>query len=79
MAHLRKLVVAWMVRFALPAAAGGDVAWLEEILSVLVGGLCVFFGLKGNTLTAKRLFALGYDFANPDTAEARLVAQIWGV
>jgi len=73
------MVVAWTVRFAMPAAAGADGELLEWMLSIGVLGLCGFFGLKGNALTAKRLFALSYDFANPDTAEARLAAQIWGL
>jgi hypothetical protein len=46
-------------------------------LTIVSLALCAFLGLKGNALTAKRYISLGYEFVDPDGAEARFAAQSW--
>lgn len=75
------MMVAWCLRFIAPLVAGteANAGALDWILTTILLALCVFFGLKGNALTAKRYLSLGYEFANPDAAEARAAAQSWGL
>ena len=75
------MMVAWCLRVAAPlyAGTGANGNTLDWILTTILMALCVFFGLKGNALTAKRYLSLGYDFADPDGAEARAAAQSWGL
>ena len=75
------MLVAWTLRIAVPfmAVSEASAATLGTVLTVVVTVLCVFFGLKGNALTARRYFALGYEFDRPDSPEARLAAESWGV
>jgi len=64
---------------AASTGAGAGAETLYWALTIIVGALCVFFGFKGNALTAKRYISLGYDFINPDSADARAAAQSWGL
>jgi len=61
------------------SGVGTDLAALDWALALIVGVLCVFFGFKGNALAARRYISLGYEFANPDSAEARAATQSWGL
>lgn len=58
---------------------GTGMEMLDWGLTLIVGGLCAFFGLKGNALAARRYLSLGYDFVNPDSADAREAARSWGL
>jgi hypothetical protein len=44
-----------------------------------VAGLCLFLGYRGNALTARHYLACGYEFAEPDSVEARIATQSWGL
>lgn len=77
------MTTAWslyLVMLIVASTGGGAAAAvLDWGLSIIVGALCVFFGFKGNALTAKRYISLGYEFANPDSADAQAAAQSWGL
>ncbi len=75
------MLVLWSLRFVAPLVAAPDAGdlGLEQVLTIVLTGLCLFFGLKGNAMTAKRYFSLGYEFAEPDALEARVAAQSWGL
>jgi len=63
--------------FAATPGAGAEA--LDWGITIAMTALCVFFGFKGNALAARRYFALGYDFAYPDSAAARAAARSWGL
>jgi len=74
------MVVLWSLQLAEPfIAPDGDADTLDWILTLGVAGLCFFLGFKGNALTARHYLACGYDFAEPDSVEARLAAESWGL
>ena len=75
------MLAAWSLCLTAPlvAGAGASADILDWVLTISMGALCGFFGLRGNALTAKRYLSLGYEFANPDGAEARVAAQSWGL
>jgi hypothetical protein len=73
------MLVLWFLQLAVPfvAVANGDT--LEWILSFAVAGVCLFLGFRGNALSARHFVACGYDFAYPDSVEARAAAENWGL
>jgi len=75
------MVVAWSLSLAtlFVETPGAGAETLDWLFTVAVAGLCLFFGARGNALAAKRYFALGYDFARPDSPEAREAARSWGL
>lgn len=77
------MLTAWslsLVPLIIASTNGGTAAeTLDWVFTIIVGALCVFFGVKGNALTAKRYISLGYEFINPDSADARAAAQSWGL
>lgn len=44
-----------------------------------LAALSLFLGYRGNGMIARRYLALGYQFAKPRSAEARLGAESWGL
>lgn len=75
------MLVAWSLCFVAPLVAGGgeNTENLEWVLSIIMLSLCAFFGFRGNALSAKRYFSLGYEFADPDGVKERAAAQSWGL
>jgi hypothetical protein len=74
------MVVLWSLQLVDSfAAAGSDADMLDWILTLAVGGLCLYLGMKGNALTARHYLACGYEFAEPDAVEARIAAESWGL
>ena len=75
------MMITWCVSFVPPIVTGPDAGFhiMDWSLTIVTLTLCVFLGLKGNALTAKRYFSLGYEFANPDSGEARVAAESWGL
>ena len=71
------MLVAWSLSLVVAIGAGAET--LDWVLTLAMLGWCVFFGLKGNALTGKRYFSLGYEFADPDGVEARDATQSWGL
>ena len=63
----------------LASASDADLSAVELALMLLSTGLCVYLGMKGNALTARRYISCGYDFAHPDATEARIAAEDWGI
>lgn len=49
------------------------------VLGVVSLGLCVYLGLKGNALSARHFIACGYDFAKPESVEARVATEEWNL
>ena len=75
------VLLLWGLDFALPfiapdPAALGRLALAPYASLVL---LSLFLGFKGNGLIARKYFARGYDFAKPDSAEARHAADKRGL
>ena len=77
------MVVLGGLNLALPlmavGAANGPIWEAQGMLTALIFGFSVFFALKGNAMTARRYFLLGYRFARPDSPEARHAMTRWGV
>ncbi|HVO14849.1 MAG TPA: hypothetical protein VMV26_06530 [Alphaproteobacteria bacterium] len=74
------MVVLWSLQLAEPfIAPDGGTDTLDLILMLAVAGLCLFLGYRGNALTARHYLACGYEFAEPDSLEARVAAQSWGL
>ena len=50
-------------------------------LAVAIAAACfsVYLAWKGNALIARKWFACGYDFVQPDSAEASYAREQWGV
>ncbi len=75
------VLLLWGLDFALPfiapdPAALGRLALAPAAALTL---LCLFLGIKGNGLIAKKYFARGYDFAKPGSAEAHHASKKWGL
>jgi len=73
------MLVLWVAQLAAPHVAlshGEIVAWA---LHLIAGGLCFYLGWRGNALAARHLVACGYEFAEPDSGDARNAAQRWGI
>lgn len=73
------MLILWFLQLAVPLAAGGDADTLSWILTFAVLGLCGFLGARGNALSARHFLACGYEFAYPDSPEARLASESWGL
>ncbi len=54
--------------FAAFASNGPEDSGLVEICGLLLIGSAIFYGIKGNELTAKRLIKKGWKFAKEDSA-----------
>lgn len=75
------MVAIWAVQFAAPFVASDveravSVHWFLALASM---GLCVYLGLRGNALSARHFFACGYEFAKPDSREARFAMESWNL
>lgn len=73
------MLILWMMQLAAPFVMAADVDTLEWILNLAVAALCLFLGFRGNALTGRHFVACGYEFAYPDSVEARIAAEDWGV
>ena len=71
------MLILWFLQLAVYFTGGGDT--LDWILTFGVTGLCLFLGFQGNALSARHFIACGYDFAYPDSPEARIAAESWGL
>jgi hypothetical protein len=61
--------------YIMPDGSGVPELWP----SVGIVGLSAFLACKGNALVARKWLARGYDFAKPDSAEARYAMESWGL
>jgi hypothetical protein len=81
------MVFLWTMQIAVPVlavadtdgAAVADIDFLAWGLRLLVAGLCLYLGIRGNALSARHFVACGYELAEPDSAEARAAARRWGL
>lgn len=73
------MLVLWFLALAgaLAVTDAGDT--LALLLNLAIAGLCLFLGFRGNALSARHFIACGYDFARPDSSEARIAARSWGL
>jgi len=71
------MLILWFVQVGLSFVAGGEA--LDWFVGFAVMGLCVYLGYCGNALSARHFIACGYEFTNPDSAEARIAAEYWGL
>ncbi len=74
------MFAAWAARLLVPLATDSlpDIAQIEWVMSFLIGGLCLFLGLKGNDLTREHYLACGYELAEKRSMEERVAGQLWG-
>lgn len=75
------MVVVWCLRILGPIMADSvaTAASIEWFFILAVLGLSVFLGLKGNLMSARHYIACGYQFAKPDSTEARVGARLMGL
>lgn len=45
----------------------------------LSAGMAIFFGIKGNEMTAKNYLELGWEFCNPGSDEVKMAKAKWGI
>jgi len=70
---------AWTARIVLPLAAGSapDIVEMEWLLNVVVTGLCLFLGFKGNDLSTQHYLACGYELSDNKSMEERISERLW--
>jgi hypothetical protein len=73
------MMVLWCLQVAVPFVSVSDANTLEWLVNIAIAGLCLYLGSRGNALSAKHFIACGYEFANPDSIEARIAAERWGI
>jgi hypothetical protein len=73
------MISLWFVQLAVPFVAQSDGDTMGWILYIAIIGVSLYLGCRGNVLTARHLFACGYEFASPDSSEARIAAERWGI
>lgn len=75
------MIAFWVVYQVVPALMTNpdDRAALNIGLGLLGIGLSVFFGLKGNELTAKHWLENGWTWANPDDQSTILARRVWSL
>jgi hypothetical protein len=73
------VLVLWGLDWALPLITPDATAVAILVPGTILAGLSVFLGYRGNGLIARRYLARGYQFASPQSPEARQAAQRWGL
>lgn len=73
------MLLLWSLELAVPFVALSNEGTLEWLLNIATVGSCLYLGYRGNALTAKHFVACGYEFAKPDSSEARIAAERWGI
>lgn len=71
------MMVLWCLKLAVSLTSAPET--LDWILTFVVTGACLFLGFQGNAMSARHFVACGYDFAYPDSTEARIAAEQWGL
>jgi hypothetical protein len=71
------MLILWFLQLAVFFTSAGDT--LDWILTFFVTGACLYLGFQGNALSARHFIACGYDFAYPDSPEARFATEQWGI
>jgi len=72
-------LILWGLDWALPMITPDATAAAILVPGSALAGLSVFLGYRGNAMIARRYLARGYQFARPQSTEARLAAQRWGL
>jgi len=73
------VLILWGLNFALPLIVPDATGATSLAPGAALAALSVFLGYRGNGLIARRYLALGYQFAKPNSAEAHLAAESWGL
>ena len=73
------MLILWSAQLAVAFGTSEYAETLEWILGFAVAALCLFLGCRGNAQTGRHFVACGYEFAYPDSAEARIAAENWGL
>ena len=53
--------------------------WAIVTFYALLLGVSAFLGIRGNALVARRYLTCGYAFLRPESVEARIAAESWGL
>ncbi len=84
---LRKLTT-WGHFMLIFVAIGNMITWVTPTIRVIDAtagifawalGLAIFFGIKGNEMTAKNYLELGWEFCNSDSNEVKTAKAKWGI
>jgi hypothetical protein len=73
------ILILWGLDWALPLITPDATVTAILVPGAAIAGLSVFLGYRGNAMIARRYLARGYQFARPQSVEARLAAQRWGL
>lgn len=75
------MVAVWALQLAATVTAeNAERAFTSHwVLGLISLGLCIFLGFKGNGLSAQHFIACGYDFVDPESAEARYALDEWNL
>jgi hypothetical protein len=71
------MLVAWAARLAIPFLGLADAGALETAHTILVTGLSLFLGMRGNALSIAHYEACGYEREEKDSLDDRIAAQLW--
>jgi len=76
------VLLCWCFDLALPFIAPSLALTAPLLLlapMLAIAAICLFVALRGNGMIARRYIVRGYDFAKPESLEARLARQKWGL
>jgi len=70
----------WIVNLIAPAIVGNDESTLVKIVMLLImSAFQIWFGLKGNEMTAKNYLEQGWQLAEPGSEATSLARGKWGI
>ena len=72
------MLALWVVNIIAPTLMAEDEATVFNLLLMMIFlGLSIFFGLKGNELTAKNLLEQGWEWVEPDAEITAFAKAKW--
>lgn len=73
-------LVLWVVYMVVPAMLPDERGWgIEFALSLILLGLEIFLGIKGNEMTAKNYLENGWEFVEPESELTKMAKMRWGI
>jgi uncharacterized membrane protein len=73
-------LVLWLVNLYFMDAVGGVQGFVDSVLiTLIVIGMSIYVGIKGNELTAKNLLEKDWVFAEPESSVTQRAKKLWGI
>lgn len=71
----------WAVNFLGPSIAGSneDALAIQLVMFLIMLGLSIWMGVKGNEMTGKNLLEQGWEFVEPSSDVAKFAKLRWGL